>query len=112
MFDPLFYILAPVGLAFGLFAVYLVVSIFLKDPVRPFRMFAAPPLEISPESSDQSPEGENADAETRRHGDAEPNDSGLGTRDPGQEEQGERRGAEGVEENDAETGGRGDAEKK
>ena len=45
MSTPLFYILAPFGLAFALFAVYLIVSIFLKDPARPFRMFAAPPLE-------------------------------------------------------------------
>lgn len=45
MSTPLFYILAPFGLAFALFAVYLVVSLFLKDPARPFRMFAAPPLE-------------------------------------------------------------------
>jgi hypothetical protein len=44
MSNPLFYILAPFGLAFALFAVFLIVSIFLKDPARPFRMFAAPPL--------------------------------------------------------------------
>lgn len=44
MSSPLFYILAPFGLAFVLFAVFLVVSLFLKDPARPFRMFAAPPL--------------------------------------------------------------------
>lgn len=59
MSGPLFYILAPFGLAFALFAVFLIVSIFLKDPARPFRMFGAPPLdqgEVSPESSDQSPE--------------------------------------------------------
>lgn len=56
MSTPLFYILAPFGLAFALFAVYLVVSLFLKDPARPFRMFAAPPLDRSQESSDQSPE--------------------------------------------------------
>ncbi|TNF47789.1 hypothetical protein EP232_03070 [bacterium] len=41
MNDPLFYILAPFALTFGLFVVYLVVSIFLGDPARPFRMFAA-----------------------------------------------------------------------
>ena len=54
MSSPMFYILAPVGLAFVLFAVFLVVSIFLKDPARPFRMFKAPPLDkgaASPESS-------------------------------------------------------------
>ena len=45
MSGPLFYILAPFGLAFALFAVFLIVSIFLKDPARPFRMFAAPPLD-------------------------------------------------------------------
>jgi hypothetical protein len=56
MSAPLFYILAPFGLAFGLFAVYLIVSIFLKDPARPFRMFRAPPLSGSPESSVQSAE--------------------------------------------------------
>ena len=63
MSGPLFYILAPFGLAFALFAVFLIVSIFLKDPVRPFRMFGAPPLdrrdespETSPESRVQSPE--------------------------------------------------------
>jgi hypothetical protein len=50
MSTPLFYILAPFGLAFALFAVFLIVSIFLKDPARPFRMFAAPPLKGSPES--------------------------------------------------------------
>jgi hypothetical protein len=44
MSGPLFYILAPFGLAFALFAVFLIVSIFLKDPARPFRMFKAPPL--------------------------------------------------------------------
>ncbi len=41
---PLIYILAPFGLAFALFAVYLVVSLILRDPARPFRMFKAPPL--------------------------------------------------------------------
>ena len=44
MTDPLFYILAPFGLAFGLFAVYLIVSVIMGDPGRPFRMFAARPL--------------------------------------------------------------------
>ena len=51
MSTPLFYILAPFGFAFALFAVFLVVSIFLKDPARPFRMFAAPKLEGSEECS-------------------------------------------------------------
>ena len=50
MSTPMIYILAPVGLAFALFVVFLVVSIFLKDPARPFRMFGAPPLGGSPES--------------------------------------------------------------
>jgi len=45
MSNPLIYILAPFGLAFILFVVYLVVSIIIRDPGRPFRMFAAPPLE-------------------------------------------------------------------
>jgi len=62
MSNPLFYILAPFGLAFALFAVFLIVSIFLKDPARPFRMFGAPPLERRSESRDQGteeePEGE------------------------------------------------------
>jgi hypothetical protein len=49
MSTPLFYILAPFGLAFALFAVFLIVSLFLKDPARPFRMFGAPPLDRSPE---------------------------------------------------------------
>ncbi len=43
MKDPLFYILAPFGLAFALFGFYILVSILLKDPARPFRMFAAKP---------------------------------------------------------------------
>jgi hypothetical protein len=64
MSSPLFYILAPFALAFGLFAVFLIVSIFLKDPARPFRMFAAPPLKGSPEYRDQSPgEGEEEEQE-------------------------------------------------
>jgi hypothetical protein len=41
MADPLFYILAPFGLAFALFGFFILVSILLKDPARPFRMFAA-----------------------------------------------------------------------
>ena len=49
MSTPLFYILAPFGLAFVLFAVFLIVSIFLRDPARPFRMFKAPPLSRSAE---------------------------------------------------------------
>jgi hypothetical protein len=52
MTDPLFYILAPFLLGFGLFAVYLVVSIILKDPARPFRMFKAPPIDLG---EDQEP---------------------------------------------------------
>ena len=39
------------------------VAIFLKDPARPFRMFKAPPLEISPESRVQSPEEGQGSAE-------------------------------------------------
>jgi hypothetical protein len=49
-------IFAPFGLAFGLFVVYLIVAIFLKDPARPFRMFKAPPLGGSTESGGESPE--------------------------------------------------------
>jgi hypothetical protein len=56
MSNPLIYILAPFGLAFALFVLYLVVSIFLRDPARPFRMFKAPALEDRPESGDRSPE--------------------------------------------------------
>jgi len=56
MSTPLFYILAPFGLAFALFAIYLIVSIFLKDPARPFRMFGAPSLDVSAEISEQSAE--------------------------------------------------------
>jgi hypothetical protein len=59
MNDPMIYILAPFMLAFGLFVLYLVVAIFLKDPARPFRMFKAPPLDPeggSPESRVQSQE--------------------------------------------------------
>jgi hypothetical protein len=56
MNDPMIYILAPFGLAFGLFVVYLIVAVFLKDPVRPFRMFKAPPLENSSESRVESSE--------------------------------------------------------
>jgi len=52
MSTPLFYILAPFGLAFALFAVFLIISIFLKDPARPFRMFAAPPLKKRVEEED------------------------------------------------------------
>ena len=37
-------------ITFALFVLYLVVSLFLRDPARPFRMFKAPPLESSPES--------------------------------------------------------------
>jgi hypothetical protein len=59
MSNPLFYILAPFGLAFALFAIFLIVSIFLKDPARPFRMFRSPPLGGSPESNEESP-AENA----------------------------------------------------
>lgn len=50
------YILAPFGLAFALFVVFLIVSIFLKDPGRPFRMFGAPPLRDGSEFRDQSSE--------------------------------------------------------
>jgi len=66
MSGPLFYILAPFGLAFALFAVFLVVSIFLKDPARPFRMFGAPPLGGSPESRVQGPEEEQEEEEDSR----------------------------------------------
>ena len=56
MSNPLIYILAPFGLAFILFVVYLVVSIIIRDPGRPFRMFAAPPLKGSAE--EEQDEGE------------------------------------------------------
>jgi len=63
MSNPLFYILAPFGLAFALFAVFLIVSIFLKDPARPFRMFAAPKLENEEEPVPSTQEsGENNDS--------------------------------------------------
>ena len=39
------WILAPFALAFALFVVFLIVSIFLGDPARPFRMFGAPRLD-------------------------------------------------------------------
>ncbi len=53
MNNPLFYILAPFALAFGLFVVYLVVSVFLGDPARPFRMFAAGFIPQSTKEADQ-----------------------------------------------------------
>ncbi len=53
MNNPLFYILAPFALAFGLFVVYLVVSVFLGDPARPFRMFAAGPIPQSTKEADR-----------------------------------------------------------
>ena len=66
MSTPMFYILAPFGLAFALFAVFLVVSIFLKDPARPFRMFGAPPLEEKEQEpgarSQESEEDNSADS--------------------------------------------------
>jgi hypothetical protein len=49
MSKPLIYILAPFALAFVLFVVYLIVAIVLRDPARPFRMFAAPPLDLDEE---------------------------------------------------------------
>jgi hypothetical protein len=63
MSNPLFYILAPFGLAFALFAVFLIVSIFLKDPARPFRMFGAPPLDLRDENQEASPESRVQSAE-------------------------------------------------
>lgn len=56
MIDPLIYILAPFGLAFALFVLYLIVALFLRDPARPFRMFKAPPLEGGPETRSLVPE--------------------------------------------------------
>jgi len=58
MIDPMIYILAPFGLAFILFVVYLIASIALRDPGRPFRMFKAPPLKGSAECRDQNAEEE------------------------------------------------------
>ena len=52
MSKPLIYILAPFALAFVLFVVYLIVAIVLRDPARPFRMFAAPPLDLDEEKED------------------------------------------------------------
>ena len=57
MTDPLFYILAPFLLGFGLFAVFLVVSIILKDPARPFRMFGAPPLKTREQNEEEENQG-------------------------------------------------------
>ena len=65
MSGPLFYILAPFGLAFALFAVFLIVSIFLKDPARPFRMFGAPPLDLRDENQEASPESSGESPESR-----------------------------------------------
>ena len=80
MSDPLFYILAPFLLAFGLFAVFLVVSIILKDPARPFRMFGAPPLkmeeqesEIRNQESEEEQGAEETETGTGGRGDAEKN---------------------------------------
>ena len=56
------WILAPFALAFGLFAVYLVVALFLKDPARPFRMFKAPPLNLD-ECEEQSAKTEEGTGE-------------------------------------------------
>lgn len=63
MSTPLIYILAPFAFAFVLFAIYLIVSILLKDPARPFRMFKAPPLEDSSESRVQSSEEDEEEIE-------------------------------------------------
>ena len=52
MSKPLIYILAPFALAFVLFVVYLIVAIVLRDPARPFRMFAAPSLDLDEEKGD------------------------------------------------------------
>lgn len=60
MSKPLIYILAPFALAFVLFVVYLIVAIVLRDPARPFRMFAAPPLDLDEEKGD----GESRQEET------------------------------------------------
>jgi hypothetical protein len=90
--DPLFYILAPFLLGFGLFAVYLVVSIILKDPARPFRMFKAPSLDL----------GEEQNAERSVHPST---GSGQGSAEVPLDESGQ-----GAGEDDAETRGRGDAE--
>ena len=57
MSTPLFYILAPFGMAFALFAVFLIVSLFLKDPARPFRMFGAPPLKKRVEDEEEESQG-------------------------------------------------------
>jgi len=70
MHDPLFYILAPFLLGFGLFAVFLVVSIILKDPARPFRMFKAPPIDL--EGAGRRAQGaESTDEATQEHSNTE-----------------------------------------
>lgn len=53
MKDPMFYILAPFALAFGLFVVFLVVGILTGDPGRPFRMFASRPIPGSTEDKEE-----------------------------------------------------------
>ncbi|MBN2720362.1 MAG: hypothetical protein JXR72_04580 [Proteobacteria bacterium] len=68
MGNPLVYILAPFGLAFFLFAVYLIVSLFLRDPARPFRMFKAPPLDDSPEPKVQGAEEGTVEGEWKNAG--------------------------------------------
>jgi hypothetical protein len=55
---PLAYILAPFLLALALFVLFLLVSLVLGDPGRPFRMFASRPLDEEPDKPDRS-HGEN-----------------------------------------------------
>jgi hypothetical protein len=84
--DPLFYILAPFLLGFGLFAVFLVVSIILKDPARPFRMFKAPPIDLGEASAECRVQGAEEDPEEQEQG-AEETDAGTGGRGDGEQDQ-------------------------
>ena len=71
MTAPLIYILAPFVLVFVLFVVYLIVALFLRDPARPFRMFAAPPLEDSSESTLRQAQDEGAQGSKEDCGEGE-----------------------------------------
>ncbi len=68
MKNPLIYILAPFGLAFALFVLYLIVALFLRDPARPFRMFMAPPLEGRSEAPVRDQEEGKEEKENQKSG--------------------------------------------
>jgi len=55
--SPLAYILAPFVLALALFVLYLLVSLIIGDPARPFRMFASKPLDDLHPADDEAPGG-------------------------------------------------------